>query len=157
MNRLKKRIFCGIISLAMFMSIVPTQAFAVKWVTTKTTNDGSIELPYSINDIDYGVEIKNLIGEHLTYVIPELERVIEEALLQDDRIEEVNNFNFEIATSYSTYPSMIQLFKDKKLYFPAPVGIIPSTSRPARMLSTISSCPGLKESYPNTFLSTFIF
>ena len=65
MNRLKKRIFCGIISLAMFMSIVPTQAFAVKWVTTKTTNDGSIELPYSINDIDYGVEIK--IGDYFVF------------------------------------------------------------------------------------------
>lgn len=53
---------------------------------------------YLIYSWNYGVEIKNLIGEHLTYVIPELERVIEEALLQDDRIEEVNNFNFEIVS-----------------------------------------------------------
>lgn len=43
---------------------------------------------------DYGVEIKNLIGEQSTYVIPELERVIKEALIQDDRIEDVVEFNF---------------------------------------------------------------
>ncbi len=51
---------------------------------------------YLIYSWNYGVEIKNLIGEHLTYVIPELERVITEALMQDDRIEEVNNFDFQI-------------------------------------------------------------
>ena len=50
-------------------------------------------LIYSWN---YGIELKNLIGESSTYVVPELQRVITEALLQDDRIEEVNNFNFEI-------------------------------------------------------------
>ena len=40
------------------------------------------------------VEIKNLIGEKSTYVIPELERVIKEALIQDDRIEDVTDFEF---------------------------------------------------------------
>lgn len=50
-------------------------------------------LIYSWN---YGIELKDLIGESSTYVIPELERVITEALVQDDRIEEVYNFNFEI-------------------------------------------------------------
>ncbi len=49
-------------------------------------------LIYSWN---YGVEFKELIGENETYVIPELERVIKEALLQDDRITDVNNFEFE--------------------------------------------------------------
>lgn len=48
-------------------------------------------LIYSWN---YGVEIKNLIGEKSTYVIPELERVIKEALIQDDRIEDVTDFEF---------------------------------------------------------------
>lgn len=51
-------------------------------------------LIYSWN---YGIELKNLIGENSTYVIPELQRVITEALVQDDRIEEVNNFEFEIS------------------------------------------------------------
>lgn len=50
-------------------------------------------LIYSFN---FGVELNFLIGENPTYAIPELERVITEALLQDDRIEEVNNFDFEV-------------------------------------------------------------
>lgn len=50
-------------------------------------------LIYSWN---FGIELKNLIGESSTYVVPELQRVITEALVQDDRIEEVNNFDFEI-------------------------------------------------------------
>lgn len=44
---------------------------------------------------NYGVEFKNLIGENKTYIIPELERVIKEALIQDDRINDVNNFEFK--------------------------------------------------------------
>lgn len=50
-------------------------------------------LIYSWN---YGIELKHLIGENTTFVIPELERVIQEALLQDDRISEVNNFDFKV-------------------------------------------------------------
>lgn len=50
-------------------------------------------LIYSWN---YGIELKHLIGENTTFVIPELERVITEALLQDTRITEVNNFEFEV-------------------------------------------------------------
>lgn len=51
---------------------------------------------------NYGVEIKNLIGENETYVIPELERVITEALLQDDRIKEVSNFIFSTSSNAVT-------------------------------------------------------
>lgn len=43
---------------------------------------------------DYGVELKNLIGEKSTFVIPELERLIKEAVKQDDRIEDVTDFEF---------------------------------------------------------------
>jgi len=50
-------------------------------------------LIYSWN---YGIELKHLIGENTTFVIPELERVITEALLQDSRITEVKDFDFEI-------------------------------------------------------------
>ena len=50
---------------------------------------------YLIYSWNYGVEIKNLIGEHKSYAIPEIERVIKEALLQDDRIEDVTDFEFE--------------------------------------------------------------
>lgn len=50
-------------------------------------------LIYSWN---YGIEAKHLIGENSAFVVPELERVIKEALLQDTRIIDVNNFSFEI-------------------------------------------------------------
>ena len=50
-------------------------------------------LIYSWN---YGIELKHLIGENATFAIPELERVITEALMQDTRISEVNNFKFEV-------------------------------------------------------------
>ncbi|MDB0519959.1 DUF2634 domain-containing protein [Clostridioides difficile] len=49
-------------------------------------------LIYSWN---YGVELNDLIGEPISYVIPELERRITEALIQDDRIENVDNFEFQ--------------------------------------------------------------
>lgn len=49
---------------------------------------------YLIYTWNYGIETKNLIGEHSTYVIPELERVIKESLMQDDRIEDVSEFEF---------------------------------------------------------------
>ncbi|HBF0380299.1 TPA: DUF2634 domain-containing protein [Clostridioides difficile] len=49
-------------------------------------------LIYSWN---YGVELNDLIGEPISYVIPELERRIKEALIQDDRVENVDNFKFE--------------------------------------------------------------
>ena len=49
---------------------------------------------YLIYSWNYGVEFKNLIGEKSTYVIPELERLIKEALLQDDRIEDLSDFKF---------------------------------------------------------------
>ncbi len=45
---------------------------------------------------NYGVEFKNLIGKPTDYCIPEIERCIREALLQDDRITAVENFQFEV-------------------------------------------------------------
>lgn len=45
---------------------------------------------------DYGVELQNLIGKDPEYCIPEIERRIREALLQDDRITAVQDFQFEI-------------------------------------------------------------
>ena len=43
----------------------------------------------------YGVELVDLIGQPMEYVIPEVERRITEALVQDDRIDSVDNFVFE--------------------------------------------------------------
>ncbi len=42
----------------------------------------------------YGIELVDLIGEQKSYAIPEIERRITEALLQDDRIDAVDNFEF---------------------------------------------------------------
>ena len=45
---------------------------------------------------DYGVETKDLYGMPMSYVQPEIKRRFEEALLQDERISEVSDFEFEI-------------------------------------------------------------
>lgn len=49
-----------------------------------------------IHSWNYGVELHYLIGKDVEYCIPEIERVIREALLQDDRITAVQNFEFEV-------------------------------------------------------------
>ncbi len=45
---------------------------------------------------DYGVELADLFGQPVSYVQPELERRISEALICDDRIESVSDFNFTL-------------------------------------------------------------
>ncbi len=49
-----------------------------------------------IHSWDYGVEVWDLIGTDTAYAIPEIERRIREALLQDDRITSVEDFVFTI-------------------------------------------------------------
>ena len=44
---------------------------------------------------DYGVELSDLIGEPVSYVLPEIKRRITEALTQDDRITDVSGFEFD--------------------------------------------------------------
>lgn len=50
---------------------------------------------YLIYSWNYGVELVDLIGQPIPFVLPEIERRITEALLQDDRIEAVHSFEFE--------------------------------------------------------------
>lgn len=50
---------------------------------------------YVIYSWNYGVEFKDLIGESIYYVVPELERRITEAIMQDDRTVAVSNFDFD--------------------------------------------------------------
>lgn len=50
---------------------------------------------YPIYSWDYGIELLDLYGKPLSFVRPELERRIREALLQDDRITAVDDFHFE--------------------------------------------------------------
>lgn len=49
---------------------------------------------YAIYDWNYGVELEELYGKNMTYVIPELKRRIAEALLADDRVTAVTDFSF---------------------------------------------------------------
>lgn len=50
---------------------------------------------YPIYSWDYGVELKELFGLPIPYVIPELERRITEAIEQDNRTEAVTGFKFD--------------------------------------------------------------
>ena len=45
---------------------------------------------------NYGIELADLYGEPMSYVMAELERRIIEALTWDSRIESVDNFEFEV-------------------------------------------------------------
>lgn len=50
---------------------------------------------YDIYSWDYGIETRDLYGEDATYIIPELQRRIEDALSVDSRILECSDFEFE--------------------------------------------------------------
>ncbi len=50
---------------------------------------------YNIYSWDYGVELVDLIGQPMPYVMAELPRRITEALTTDDRIDDVVDFEFE--------------------------------------------------------------
>jgi hypothetical protein len=51
---------------------------------------------YPIYSFDYGIELESLIGQDSDYVKIELKRRIEECLLNDERIESVDNFIFNV-------------------------------------------------------------
>lgn len=46
---------------------------------------------------NYGIELADLFGQPVSYVCPELERRITEALLWDSRIENVTDFRFDLS------------------------------------------------------------
>ena len=66
---------------------------AMKQVVYKILNSERYE--YLIYSWNYGIELKDLIGEPTSYVVAELERRITEALVQDDRIESVDSFEYD--------------------------------------------------------------
>lgn len=63
-------------------------------VMAKMNADDYQYVMYSWN---YGIELLDLYGEPVSYVCPELERRITEALTWDDRIKSVDNFEFNIS------------------------------------------------------------
>lgn len=50
---------------------------------------------YIIYSWNYGIELEDLFGQPVRYVCPEIERRVQEALLQDDRIIAVDSFEFD--------------------------------------------------------------
>lgn len=50
---------------------------------------------YLIFSWNYGIELADLFGEPISFVMAELERRISEALLQDSRITSVEDFEFD--------------------------------------------------------------
>ncbi len=50
---------------------------------------------YPVYSWNYGVELMELFGKPVSYVLPELKRRITEALMQDDRVTAVDQFSFE--------------------------------------------------------------
>lgn len=50
---------------------------------------------HAIYSWNYGIELQDLIGRSRLYVYSKLKQRISEALLQDDRINEMGNFSFE--------------------------------------------------------------
>ena len=51
---------------------------------------------YLIHSWNFGVELRDLFGQPVSYCLPEIKRRITEALLQDDRITEVYDFVFDV-------------------------------------------------------------
>ena len=53
---------------------------------------------YDIYDWNYGHELLKLVGKEFSYIEVKLPQIIEEALLQDDRIKEITDFEINDAT-----------------------------------------------------------
>ncbi|NYV67285.1 DUF2634 domain-containing protein [Bacillus sp. Gen3] len=74
---------------------------------------------YLIYSWNYGIETKDLFGQPISYVLPELKRRITEALTQDDRIESVDAFSFEVTKGKVhvtfTIHSIFGSFDDEKV------------------------------------------
>ncbi len=66
---------------------------AVKQAAFKILNTERYQ--HIIYSWDYGIETMDLYGEPISYVCPELERRITDALTQNSRIREVADFEFE--------------------------------------------------------------
>lgn len=55
---------------------------------------GTEQYEYVIYSFDYGIPWKELVGQERAYVRAEMKRMVQEALLLDNRISEVDGFNF---------------------------------------------------------------
>ena len=62
---------------------------------------------YIMYSWNYGVELEDLFGEPISYVCPELERRITEALTWDSRINSVSDFAFDLSKKGTVQVSFI--------------------------------------------------
>jgi len=71
---------------------------------------------------NYGVELAALFGKPVSYCVPEIERRITEALMNDDRILKVYNFTFDfpkkgvIHTRFDVDTTAGMLSEEKEVY-----------------------------------------
>lgn len=61
-----------------------------------------------IYSYDYGAEFQDLIGQDSLYIIADLHRRVEEALLQDDRILSVETLNIEVKGENTIYTGVVR-------------------------------------------------
>lgn len=66
---------------------------------------------YLIYSWDYGVELEALIGKDYEFILGDLQRRIEEALLQDDRIEGIEHLKIEKKEKESILVSFLVISK----------------------------------------------
>ena len=78
---------------------------AVKQAIYKILNTERYQ--YIMYSWDYGIELLDLYGEPISYVCPELERRITEALTWDDRIEDVSDFEFDSSVKGIVHASFV--------------------------------------------------
>ncbi len=94
---------------------------------------------YIIYSWDYGVELIDLIGKPIPYVMSEIPRRISEALTQDDRIEDVVDFEFEkkgkyLHTTFTVVSTLGELSMSANVNF----NDSPSVNKPTEILDTIT-------------------
>ena len=78
---------------------------AMKQVGFKILNTERYVYPmYSWN---YGIETMDLYGEPVSWVCPELQRRITEALVWDDRIDSVDDFTFDLSQKGVVHVSFV--------------------------------------------------
>lgn len=70
---------------------------------------------YLIYNWNYGFEIKDLIGQEPRNILPEIQKRISDALIQDSRINEISNFSFSVLKNkVIVYFTVKSIFGDLK-------------------------------------------
>ena len=97
------------LSTSIVVETLPSRTYEVNLTEETITNmcdklDAMKQLIYKIINTErykhliyswnFGIELADLFGEPPSYIYPEIQRRIEEALTQDERIQRVDAFNF---------------------------------------------------------------